>query len=113
MRIINISEEEQNEFYDSERCHNGGGYHQPRITVDFDDGGRVVISDTSCGEFGSRVDVAYTRDGMKPAYCSYGSMYDEESSDFDVAEHWEVIMLVHNGTGYNIPMWDDIEVMLW
>ena len=55
MKIIRVTEVEQNDFYDSRRCHDGGGYSQPHITIEFDDGISIVIDDTSCGDFGSRV----------------------------------------------------------
>lgn len=54
-----IKTEQQNLFYNPRLCHNGGGYDQPEFTYR-GPAGKLVISDSSCGEFGARYCVAYT-----------------------------------------------------
>ena len=54
-----LEETELNDYYDSSRSCNGGGYHQPSYSFEH---GNVKLSydDTSCGDFGSRLDITLT-----------------------------------------------------
>ena len=48
-----IREEELNDFVDSLKCYNGGGYHQPLYEFEYK-GKKGYFEDTSCGDFGRR-----------------------------------------------------------
>ena len=80
---INIEEKETNEHYDSERCHNGGGYHQPCIVATLMSGMQMEIDDSSCGEFGSRVDIILRMGDHVFAECTHNSMDRMYYSTFD------------------------------
>lgn len=87
---MTIKEEETNEYYDPDKSRNGGGYHQPLITVTLVSGIRIAILDTSCGEFGARVDITMSMDDTRFGYCSIDSMngYELESTfDKDIELH--------------------------
>lgn len=52
-----ISETELNPYADPRYANNGGGYHQPEFVFSGTIGrvpAKLVIRDTSCGEFGER-----------------------------------------------------------
>lgn len=57
IRILEKEEIQQNDFYDSSKSNDGGGYYQPcRVTL-FEYEGKIykfVYNDTSCGDFGDR-----------------------------------------------------------
>ena len=108
MKANNVTTMECNEFYDVERCHNGGGYSQPKTVIDFDDGTTMTIYDTSCGEFGSRVNVEYEDCGEILAECGYGSMVDYPFSTFEREKHGELLEHVYNLTGYRLITVEDI-----
>lgn len=103
MKIVSILAHEQNDCANSQTCHNGGGYFQPIYTIVLDNGATVVISDTSCGEFGSRISVSYINgDGNQSMEAYYGSMipYREWKSDIPEGEEW--LSLVEEELGYKI-----------
>jgi hypothetical protein len=99
---INIVEcQELNSFVDVNKANNGGGYAQPKITYSgyFNNRSIVVtITDTSCGEFGSRysVDVEYKNKCYKYYYSSVGNCIEEygnipqDISDmiYDITSYW-------------------------
>lgn len=65
VKIVSKVTSEQNPFADERRCRNGGGYFQPLTEILCVIGGKryeVVISDTSCGEFGERLSVCVRND---------------------------------------------------
>lgn len=82
---------------DPDRGNNGGGYDQPIITakvVGSED--QVVIEDTSCGDFGSRISISAFGKS-----CYYGSMLPEEQcySTFQDSD-WALLAAVHDFLGY-------------
>lgn len=111
MTITNIEKRNTNPFYDREKSWDGGGYYQPEIMVTFFDGGKVVISDSSCGAFGKRYDAEYTdANGNQKAQYSFDGTtpFGEdiyESGNFhlfpDIAE------AVRTATGYNLIARDE------
>lgn len=61
-KIFITAEKEQNEFYNSSKANNGGGYHQPYyegFIFDRDNEDRYFFqfSNTSCGDFGTRYEI--------------------------------------------------------
>lgn len=75
-----INEVEQNSFFNESTQNNGGGYYQPLLTFN----GKynnyplgVIISDTSCGDFGTRYSVAVVFNNKTYEYY-YSSMNDDE-----------------------------------
>ena len=57
IRILSQNSTEQNEFCDSAKSNDGGGYSQPCKVTIFEYGGeqyKFVYNSTSCGDFGSR-----------------------------------------------------------
>lgn len=80
---INLIEcQELNSFVDVDKANNGGGYSQPKITYSgyFNNRSIVVtITDTSCGEFGSRysVEVYYKNTVTKYYYNSMNNHVEE------------------------------------
>ena len=104
MKIINITTIEQNDCAEQRTCHNGGGYHQPLHTIKLDNGATIIISDTSCGDFGSRICASYTPDGAdKPMYsCYYGSMERRDNWESDIPGDSEWLPLVREALGYNL-----------
>jgi len=111
MKIISIIEKEQNDYANLRTCHNGGGYFQPLYTITLDNGAVVVISDTSCGDFGSRISASYTPAGAdEPTeYCEYGTMlrYDERDSNIPDDAEWPVI--IRDALGYRLITVSDIK----
>lgn len=88
--VISKNTTEQNPFANERTCHNGGGYFQPLTEILCVVGEKryeVVISDTSCGDFGSRLSVCIRNDHPyhKTVIGSYwyntmDGKYEEESS---------------------------------
>lgn len=99
---INLVEcQELNSFVDVNKAYNGGGYAQPKITYSGYFNNRsiiVTITDTSCGEFGSRysVDVEYKNKCYEYYYSSVGNYLEEygnipqDISDmiYDITSYW-------------------------
>lgn len=57
IKILSQTSTEQNEFYDSAKSNDGGGYSQPCKVTIFEYEGeqyKFVYNSTSCGDFGSR-----------------------------------------------------------
>lgn len=108
MRISNINTRETNEHYDPLRCNNGGGYSQPVITVDFDDGVSVMIEDTSCGDFGSRIRAAICINGEEVYTAAWGSMLGEWEWGSDIPDSPRLVM-VESATGYHIMTAEEAE----
>jgi hypothetical protein len=96
---------EQNPFVDPTRSNNGGGYSQPRIDFTFK-GLQGFINDSSCGEFGDRLEIVF---GDKVYYCDYvgGNI---EYSDFSKYKHndRQVIKQIRNHTGYSVLFKEEI-----
>lgn len=105
MNIVNATYSQQNNFYDPRFACNGGGYDQPLIVVEFDDGAVFEIDDTSCGDFGSRIRVTAEIGGKK--FCAvYGTMLGYADSNFGESEI-PYLDLIAEKVGYGIPL-DDI-----
>ena len=77
MKITDIKTEQGNDKYNSRFANDGGRYDQPIISVTFDDGVTVEIDDTSCGDFGSRIDYTMTISNGRKLCAHYGSMLPE------------------------------------
>lgn len=105
---MNITELNQNEHYSPETCHNGGGYYQPRIIIEFDDGISVVIDDTSCGDFGSRIRAAVCMNGEEVYTGAWGSMLGEWEWGSDIPDSPRLAM-VEAVTGYHIMTAEEAE----
>lgn len=105
---INITGvKELNSFVDVNKANNGGGYSQPQITYSGYFNNRsiiVVITDTSCGEFGTRynVNVEYKNKQYHYYYDSVNN-YIEEYGNIpqDISD------MIYNITNY----WCDYDVL--
>ncbi len=97
-QIINISVDEND--YDPEFSRDGGSYRQPHTVIEFSDGSVMEIDDSSCGDFGSRIDV---RCGDRAAH--YGTMLSDQEfwSDFHESDI-PMLRAVYERTGYRIPV---------
>lgn len=96
--------------YDPDRCHNGGGYYQPRTKVEFADQSQLVIDDLSCGEFGSRIYAVYKTAEGTENHAVFGSMLEPWNvySDFNES-HASILTDIEEKTGYHIPLRKDID----
>ena len=114
MKIMSTGYTEINSCYDLARAWNGGGYSQPTIAALMDDGGILIIEDTSCGEFGSRISAMYASPKGVVTKCRYGSMLSEGDmySSFSQEEHGELLMLVASELGYHFPTAAEIDDMM-
>lgn len=104
---INIeSVKELNNFIDVNKANNGGGYSQPQIIYSgyFDNRSIIVtITDTSCGEFGTRysVDVEHKNKHYEYYYNSIGDRIEEYGNiPQDISD------MIYNITSY----WCDYDV---
>ncbi len=101
-----ISSVEQNPFANPMKANNGGGYSQPRIDFTFR-GIKGFINDTSCGDFGDRIEIVY---GEKSYYCDFVSQKNLEYSDFSKYKDndRQVIKQIRNHTGYSVLFKEEI-----
>ena len=60
--------------YDPALSNNGGSYCQPTYKVLFSDGTYIVLSDDSCGDFGTDINVRVSFPDGTMQECHYGSM---------------------------------------
>lgn len=107
-KIFNlISRVEQNPFADLRKANNGGGYAQPRIDFTFK-GVKGFISDTSCGDFGDRVEIVF---GNKEYILDSVSRDYIEYSDFSKFNHSDIeaVKAIKEHTGYRILFKEEIE----
>ena len=63
VKVVSMKEEEQNRFADINTANNGGGYHQPKYEALFSDGTFIIVSDSSCGDFGKRIYISVEKNG--------------------------------------------------
>ena len=110
MKIINIAETNMNEYYAPDNSHDGGGYYQPHIIIDFDDGIRVIIDDTSCGDFGNRIAARVYMGDTLIYSAAWGDMLSmsEKGSDIPWSDR---LRLIYDATGYDIMCaeeWEDM-----
>lgn len=104
--ITSIITRETNPFANRDKAFDGGGYAQPEVTLTLSNGGTVVISDSSCGAFGTRYEAEYTdADGnQKARYVFDGTtpMGEDvyESGNFD--QFPDVAAAVKAAIGYNL-----------
>ena len=97
---------EQNPFADPKKASNGGGYFQPRI--DFTLRGITgFINDTSCGDFGDRIEIIY---GNKEYYLDSVSRNYIEYSDFSNKNHSDrrAVKEILKYTGYIIRFKEEV-----
>ena len=101
-----ISRVEQNPFVNPLKANNGGGYHQPLITFTFN-GKTGSISDTSCGDFGSRINIVY---GSKEYFIDSVSREYTEHSDFSKFNHSDRLAVreIKKHPGYNVCFKEEI-----
>ena len=103
---IDIIKRETNPFANRDKAWDGGGYAQPEITLALEDGGQVVISDTSCGAFGVRYSAEYTdANGSQRAWYVFDGTTPlgedvYECGNFD--RFPDVAAAVKAATGYNL-----------
>ena len=92
------------EEYDSRFSNNGGDYYQPDFVCSLGSE-KLCISDSSCGEFGTRVSVCLYRNGELVASAYYGSMLDpgQEYSEFRSFEHGRWLDISAK-LGYAVPV---------
>jgi len=115
LSIVNIKEENMNEHYNPEKSNNGGGYYQPTIEVDFNDGVQIIIEDTSCGEFGTRISVSmYDANHTYISGAIYGTMIDiyQWQSDFHRNLHGAYLDLIHEATCYGVLESEELSDMI-
>lgn len=73
--IAIVKVDEFHEPYDSRFSQNGGSYYQPFYWIAFSDGTQATLSDTSCGDFGSRYSLSvYRNDHDETSWAVWGSM---------------------------------------
>ena len=101
-----INRVEQNPFADPRKANNGGGYLQPRIDFTFR-GIKGFINDTSCGDFGDRIQIVY---GDKEYFFDSVSREEEEYSTFSKFKHSDrqVVKKIKEYTGYKILFKEEI-----
>jgi len=94
--------------YDSDLCCNGGSYYQPYYCCEIPKRHEcLIIDDSSCGDFGTRIRAALYRHGTRVAFAYYGGMLadGQEHSDFDTSfprqRFW--IEFAESSLGYTIP----------
>lgn len=109
LEIINMFEEYED--YDEALCHNGGSYYQPTWTITFSDGAVMEIEDSSCGDFGSRIDGSLKIPGKEVLRFNYGSMngMSQAYTDLSESEHRDYIRLVRQYTIYDILTKEDVQ----
>ena len=98
---------EQNPFVNPKKANNGGGYSQPRIDFTLR-GIKGCINDTSCGDFGDRVEIVY---GGKEYFYDSVSREEEEYSTFSKFKHSDrqAVKEIKKYTGYRILFKEEIE----
>lgn len=104
IRIVKLTWEETNdEHYDPEFSRNGGGYSQPEIHAELNDGTQVAIYDESCGDFGTRIAATITR-GDKRVDCHFGSMVlrNDWHTNISACEWGDVLSLIRDELGYDL-----------
>ncbi len=69
LRIIITKIKVECDDYNPELSHNGGSYCQPVIMLDTMSGIRIVIDDSSCGEFGDRYELSISVGSEEIAHC--------------------------------------------
>jgi len=97
---------EQNPFADPRKANNGGGYSQPRIDFTLR-GIKGFINDTSCGDFGDRVEIVY---GNKEYYLDSVSKEYIEYSDFSKYKDndRQAVKEIEKHTGYRVLFKEEI-----
>ena len=101
-----INRVEQNPFVNPRKANNGGGYSQPRIDFTFR-GKKGFINDTSCGDFGDRIQIVY---GDKEYFFDSVSREEEECSTFSKFKHSDrqVVKKIKEYTGYKILFKEEV-----
>lgn len=102
--MISFWGEETNPTANPNTANNGGGYSQPEggILVELENGEHIVVTvcDSSCGDFGSRIDWSIEMpDGRQFGGC-YGTM-----SDASIDEEWSDDSLDSVSRIYGVDAW--------
>lgn len=92
---------EEFEDYDERFSNNGGSYFQPTYSAKLRNK-ELVIEDTSCGDFGSRIEVTLFVDNKRVNHAYYGTM-DGVPYETDFTPQNKGWLLVGRYLGYNIP----------
>ena len=102
-----INRVEQNPFANPRKANNGGGYFQPRIDFTLR-GIKGVINDTSCGDFGDRIQIVW---GNKEYYLDSVSREEEEYSTFSKFKYSDrqAVKEIKKHTGYRISFKEEIK----
>ena len=108
--LVLCTEIEQNEMFDPDRTHNGGGYHQPLWDIEIPTmAARIQLCDLSCGDFGSRYSAEVSIGGNIVADASWGTMNEgscHSSFDENTARFAAIMYAV---TGVQPPWKDEID----
>lgn len=91
--------------FDPRLSHDGGSYYQPTIRLVCPrTRAELVINDSSCGDFGTRIDVTLLRKGRVVASASFGTMLDEGMAYSDFRRDRHAFWLREaERVGYSIP----------
>lgn len=96
-KIKIISVVETNSFADESKSNNGGGYSQPFITFEYD-GLKGTLHDTSCGDFGKRIELIYLDKKW-----NYNEMSDWKNyTDFNMIDDADFAKAVQDEFGIDI-----------
>lgn len=99
--ITDIATRNTNPFYDQNKCHNGGGYYQPDVTISLSNGGKIAIQDTSCGDFGDRYTAQYiSRKGNVLANCNVDFVSHDARFDTTFDRFPALTDFIRRQTGY-------------
>lgn len=102
LQFIEKNWEETNDFADQDKACNGGGYSQPHIELEFIDGIKCFIDDTSCGDFGTRISACFEI-GADTWCANWGTMENRFESEIPEKLFAKHIKLIEERYGYHIP----------
>lgn len=98
-----VETSELNPFASAETAYNGGGYFQPYTALEAEDGTRIEVYDTSCGDFGSRIEVVFYLSDGNVHRVHYDSMDGEERDVELPVECHRYAIALHEKLDYHIP----------
>lgn len=93
MEIIKVTAD-VNSGYNPDTSYNGGGYFQPSGTATVQTAQGIVtvlVNDTSCGDFGSRIGITVHAGAKDPIMFCIGSMDGAASPDWAIDEAFDAI----------------------
>lgn len=91
------------EPYDERFCRDGGSYYQPTTTITTTSGDTVVIEDTSCGDFGTRIYAGIQLAAGDKFCANWGSMEPDRSFSNIPDNLAPLLDEIQAATGYHIP----------